>query len=179
MTISEFLARFDSKVATAGQWKVQCPAHDDRQASLAVREGDDGRILLKCHAQCDVASILAAMSLTSQDLFNGTRRRGRREVAAYTYTDETGATLFQGVRFEPKGFAQRRPDGAGGWIWNLQGTRRVIYRLREIHGKKRSLSSRARRTSTTCERSGFQLHVMWAVPVNGATTTLSNSSRQA
>jgi hypothetical protein len=36
------------------------------------------------------------------------------------------------VRFEPKSFSQRRPDGTGGWIWNLNGVERVLYRLPEL-----------------------------------------------
>ena len=52
-----------------------------------------------------------------------------RIVKTYPYCDENGTLLFQVVRFEPKGFRQRRPDGRGGWIWNLQDTRRVPYLL--------------------------------------------------
>jgi hypothetical protein len=52
-------------------------------------------------------------------------------VATYDYTNETGELLFQVCRFEPKDFRQRRPDGNGGFIWNLQGVRRVVYRLPE------------------------------------------------
>src|SRR5262249_45819455 len=40
--------------------------------------------------------------------------------------------LFQAVRYTPKGFNQRRPDGAGGWIYKLDGAPRVLYRLREL-----------------------------------------------
>jgi hypothetical protein len=40
--------------------------------------------------------------------------------------------VFQVVRFDPKGFAQRRPDGAGGYKWNLDGIERVLYRLPEL-----------------------------------------------
>ena len=50
----------------------------------------------------------------------------------YDYTDEYGELLFQAVRKIPKDFRQRRPDGNGGWIWNLQETRRVVYRLPEV-----------------------------------------------
>jgi 5S rRNA maturation endonuclease (ribonuclease M5) len=53
----------------------------------------------------------------------------RREVATYDYVDERGELLFQVVRYEPKGFSQRRPNGNGGWTYNLDGSRRVIYRL--------------------------------------------------
>jgi hypothetical protein len=40
--------------------------------------------------------------------------------------------LYQVVRFAPKDFRQRRPDGPGGWTWNLKGVRRVLYRLFEL-----------------------------------------------
>jgi hypothetical protein len=53
-------------------------------------------------------------------------------VATYDYTDEGGNLLFQCVRFQPKDFRQRQPDGKGGWIWNLDGARRVLYRLPEV-----------------------------------------------
>jgi hypothetical protein len=55
-----------------------------------------------------------------------------RIVKTYPYCDESGELLFQVARFEPKGFRQRRPDGHGGWTWNLQGTRRIPYRLPEL-----------------------------------------------
>ncbi len=35
-------------------------------------------------------------------------------------------------RTDPKGFRQRRPDGKGGWLYNLDGVRRVLYRLPEV-----------------------------------------------
>jgi hypothetical protein len=35
------------------------------------------------------------------------------------------------VRFAPKDFRQRRPEGKG-WIWNLDGVRRVLYRLPKV-----------------------------------------------
>ena len=56
----------------------------------------------------------------------------RRIVATYDYRDEAGDPLFQAVRYLPKGFKQRRPDGAGGWVWNLKGVRLIPYRLPEL-----------------------------------------------
>ncbi|HXE75499.1 MAG TPA: hypothetical protein VNN18_07690 [Candidatus Xenobia bacterium] len=53
-------------------------------------------------------------------------------MAVYPYHDEDGSLLFEVVRFEPKGFAQRRPDGNGGHSWGLNGQRRVPYGLPEV-----------------------------------------------
>jgi hypothetical protein len=62
-----------------------------------------------------------------------TDRPAKRLIAkTYDYTDETGTLLFQCVRYEPKHFSQRRPDGKGGWIKNIEGVRRVLYRLPEV-----------------------------------------------
>jgi len=52
-------------------------------------------------------------------------------VAAYDYTDAGGELLYQVVRYEPKDFRQRRPDGNGGWTWKLDD-RRVLYRWPEL-----------------------------------------------
>jgi len=52
--------------------------------------------------------------------------------AVYDYRDERGALLFQVVRKSGKKFLQRVPDGAGDWIWKLNGVRRVPYRLPEL-----------------------------------------------
>jgi len=108
-----------------------CPAHDDRHASLSIAQGNDGRVLLKCHAGCPVETLLDAMGLEVRDLFVQTDG-GRRVEATYAYLDEESKLLFEVVRYAPKGFTQRRPDGAGGWIYNLHGVQRVLYRLPQL-----------------------------------------------
>jgi putative DNA primase/helicase len=55
-----------------------------------------------------------------------------RIVATYDYRDENGDLLFQVVRKSNKDFPQRRPDGKGGWIYNLDGVEKVLYRLPEL-----------------------------------------------
>lgn len=55
-----------------------------------------------------------------------------REVEAYDYLGPDGALLYQVVRYEPKSFRQRQPDGNGGWTWSMDGVERVLYRLRKI-----------------------------------------------
>ena len=48
---------------------ARCPAHGDRSASLAVREGTDGRVLLHCFAGCTFNEIVAALHLEPRQLF--------------------------------------------------------------------------------------------------------------
>lgn len=124
------------------QFTACCPAHDDRTPSLSVKAIAD-RILVHCHTGCTVGAICAAIDLTPAELFfkpNGHQRsasRGagtpeRQIVATYDYTDEAGNLLFQTVRYTPKDFRQRRPDGNDGWIWNLESVRLVLFNLPEV-----------------------------------------------
>lgn len=52
-----------------GRWVASCPTREDRSPSLAVRELDDGRILLHDFGGDDVESILAAVGLSFTDLY--------------------------------------------------------------------------------------------------------------
>ena len=54
-----------------------------------------------------------------------------REPVTYRYVSETGALLYEVVRYEPKTFRQRRPFGSG-WKWSLGDVRRVLYRLPKV-----------------------------------------------
>jgi hypothetical protein len=40
--------------------------------------------------------------------------------------------IYQVVRYEPKRFSQRRPDGHDGWIANVKGVSPLLYRLPEL-----------------------------------------------
>src|SRR5215813_1109854 len=53
-------------------------------------------------------------------------------VETYPYTDKNSALLYEVTRHDPKDFRQRRPNGNGGWIDNLKGVQRVLYRLPEL-----------------------------------------------
>ena len=103
-----------------------CPAHDDRNPSLSIRE-KGGRILVHCHAGCAQHDVIAA--LRNLGLWDGSDRQIITD--AYDYSDEKGALLYQIVRYFPKTFRQRQPDGAGGWIWRKH-PRQVLYRLRDV-----------------------------------------------
>jgi hypothetical protein len=56
-----------------GTWLASCPTsahqHGDRSRGLAIREGDDGRVLIHCFAGCAVDAVIAALGLELHDLF--------------------------------------------------------------------------------------------------------------
>jgi putative DNA primase/helicase len=56
----------------------------------------------------------------------------KKIVAIYKYEDENEQLLFEAVRYKPKSFSYRQPDSKGGWIWSLEGVRRIPYRLPEL-----------------------------------------------
>ncbi len=58
-----------------GSWAALCPGHDDRRPSLSLREADDGRALLKCHAGCPPEAVLERLGLSWADLFPERERR--------------------------------------------------------------------------------------------------------
>lgn len=64
------LARLDKVKANGpGRWLACCPAHDDRSPSLAIRETEDGTILVKCFTGCPTADVLAAVGMEMHELF--------------------------------------------------------------------------------------------------------------
>jgi putative DNA primase/helicase len=132
MGIQEFLTHFKNVKQTGpSQWTARCPAHDDQVSSLSITANREG-IGIYCHAGCSTESVVDAVGLTKKDLFFDHRESRPRIVETYDYTDQNGGLLFQVVRYDPKGFRQRRPNGHGGWTWNLNGVRRVPYRLPEL-----------------------------------------------
>jgi RecA-family ATPase len=109
----------------AGDDLIQCRDHVREKAGLpAWKPNGNGR---KHDTDADIerAVVTAIMGQT------GTARPSS-VVARYDYTAEDGTLLYQVQRHEPKRFTQRRPDGKGGWIYQLGDVRRVPYRLPEI-----------------------------------------------
>lgn len=111
------------------EYIAKCPAHEDKKPSLSVSNGDDGRVLIYCHAGCETSDILAAIGLEVKDLFSDNGNKPKSEpLAIYDYVDKTGIK-YQVLRYFPKDFKVRRPDGAGDWIYDLKGVRRIPYNL--------------------------------------------------
>lgn len=150
-----------------------CPLHNGERDSFAInpQTGD-----WYCHSDCGRGGSLIAfeMEITGTSFAEAAaqarsivgrveRRKKGPIVNIYDYEDEQGKVLFQCVRREPKEFSQRRPDGRGGWIWNLQGVRRVLFRLPTLksadaviltEGEKDALSLVALGIVATCNPMG-------------------------
>jgi putative DNA primase/helicase len=120
------------------EWRGPCSVHQGQNNSFVV-DSKTGQAF--CHSKCQrgwniltleqeltgaspEAAYLAVLGLVG--------RQERQITDRYNYDDENGQLLFQCVRYMPKGFKQRRPNGRGGWAWNLDGVRLVPYRLPRI-----------------------------------------------
>jgi putative DNA primase/helicase len=161
MTLQALLSKLRQVRREGLEWKALCPAHSDKNPSLSIRQVD-GKTLIHCHAGCPPEAVLSAFGMEPRDLFDDAGQT-RQIVAEYDYCDEKGELLFQVVRFDPKDFRQRRPDGKGGWSWKLNGVRRVLYHLPELilarnvlicEGEKDCETARALSLVATCNPQG-------------------------
>src|SRR6266566_2693 len=127
--------------ATDRNIPVRCPFHDDRHSSLSlnIEKG-----VWQCHAgcgkggvldfekrfsNCDTATAWANIgSITgAQDSFVQ-----QQPEAIYKYRDESGAELFEKLRYQPKRFTQRARTADGKTIYSLTDVRKVLYNLPEL-----------------------------------------------
>lgn len=147
------LSRLQGVHRNGNGWRASCPAHADKNPSLSI-DVRDGRILLHCHAGCSIAAVLRAAGIEEQELFLDAEKKPKI-VAEYDYVDEHGNLLSQAVRYQPKNFRQRRPDGKGGWLWNLNGVRRVLYRLPEVISAQSVLICEGEKDCEAARRQGL------------------------
>jgi hypothetical protein len=69
MNIEAFLDGLKQVQKSGNGWTAQCPGHVDNHNSLSVDEGNDGRILIRCHAGCSPEYVTKALGLNLQNLF--------------------------------------------------------------------------------------------------------------
>lgn len=142
MDFQSFLNEFSLKSGSmpkkvGGGYSACCPAHNDNNPSLSINEGNDGKILLHCHAGCTVEAICSALSIRISELFVPDVKVERRETI-YSYKDENGIEIYRKVRVEPgkngksKDFRLERVDETGSIVYKIKGCRRVLYRLPEL-----------------------------------------------
>jgi putative DNA primase/helicase len=54
-------------------WMARCPAHEDREPSLSIKDTDGGKVLVRCHAGCDQQKVIAA--LKARGIWQGSDRQ--------------------------------------------------------------------------------------------------------
>lgn len=117
-----------------------CPFHADTERSFSV---DMRNGLWTCHRGCgngNAVQFAERLNLPGEAIAGKTPKHGPREKEReeiYAFRDETGKLLFEEVRRQTPGrkrkrIVMRRPDGQGGYINNIEGVRRVLYRLPEL-----------------------------------------------
>ena len=101
---------FDAVVRALGarrsgsEWMAKCPAHEDSNPSLSIRE-EGGKILLHCHAGCSQLAVVNALKACRLwETAPSTRTRAKQRTplgpitAEYNYSDEHGELLYQVMR---------------------------------------------------------------------------------
>jgi len=113
--INEILQRFNKvKRLKEDSFQCECPCHNDKKSSLTITKKGD-RILMFCHANCDIRDILDKVGLSWGDLGEERIASGWREAvekkfnnqieSVYQYTNEYGKYLYSKIRFKDKAMA--------------------------------------------------------------------------
>lgn len=111
---------------------ARCPAHDDHQNSLSVKETTDQTLLVKCHAGCKLPEICYSVGLTVSDLFPPKRAK----LAEYVYRDASGNPSIKAVKYAEGGSKTFRQFSYVGGKWEpglkKHGTKPIPYRLDDL-----------------------------------------------
>lgn len=69
--IDKVLEGLDDYTRRGGEYRTKCPSHQgESDDSLSIREGEDGKVLLYCHAGCEFGEIVDAFGPEMSDLFS-------------------------------------------------------------------------------------------------------------
>jgi putative DNA primase/helicase len=140
MKAEDILNKFTS-YKRSGKWYIaKCPIHDDKVESLAFCTtsfiGDRGELVetiaVKCFAGCSSSEIKnylraghaiyrknKSFSNENKSFSNEKQRFVKRKIKEiYPYV-KNGKYLYEVIRWEPKGFSQRRKDEFGNYVWGI------------------------------------------------------------
>ena len=104
-TTAETVANGLEKARRSGDgWTACCPAHDDKNPSLSITDGVDGRVLVKCHKGCSQEDVIA--ELKGRGLWPE-RRNGKVVSVSQPYMGNRETTSKGSLRR----YHYYRPDG--------------------------------------------------------------------
>jgi hypothetical protein len=125
---SFFCSKLEKVKQTSNGIEALCPSHNDKSPSLTASY-TKGRILFKCQAGCSFESVVSALGMEENQFFTQEEKTQPKTIeSTYRYEDKDGNHVMDVVRFKPKGFRPRRPDGK----LTLDGVTRVPYRLPQL-----------------------------------------------
>lgn len=111
-SFASFIRDFENVKRTGqDQYLCCCPAHDDKKASLSIKDetASADRILIYCQAGCSTEQVLAAAGKSFADIQPGKSKDRplqswqRDLVAEYRYTTAAGDYLYSKLRYEGNG----------------------------------------------------------------------------
>lgn len=114
-----------------GEYTSLCPFpdHKDTNPSFSVNFDKGVYKCFGCGSGGPISRLAMVLGIAPTKF---TPRAERHAEVTYDYASADGRLLFQVVRSLPKSFRQRRPDGAGGWVHDLEGVVRVLYHLPDV-----------------------------------------------
>jgi putative DNA primase/helicase len=89
MTAAEIAQHLHGRKSGAG-WMARCPAHDDRDPSLAIQDTSDGKVLVRCHAGCEQVRVIEALRARGLWQGNGHSHFQQPRSAASNSADDDG-----------------------------------------------------------------------------------------
>lgn len=150
---SEIAYQLGNHKKEGGDWKCCCPAHDDKNPSLSLRDGDDGKLVAHCYAGCSFEQIAKALerrgitynrgrsyqrnvvpfrSFGANGIYEvGARIRNLPITARYDYCTEDGEYLYSKYRLV-------KPDGSKEFSILPAKKEPVLYNLPEIKRARES-----------------------------------------
>jgi len=150
--------KFSGNLSSTGWHPAHDPYREDKNPSSSVFLGDGshrGTIMRRgpsndtavsfwdlardFHSQLsgsDFGEILRHFAEQAGVEIKGGKDDTRELIGTWDYTDKDGSVVHQTLKYtsekKPKQFLQRRPDGQGGHIWNLEGIEVVPYNLPNV-----------------------------------------------
>lgn len=127
----QLLSKLDKvKPNGKGKWLACCPAHPDKSPSLAIKETEDGKLLIHCFSGCHVSDVVGAIGLELSDLMpdDPTYRKGTKPPKFNKYE------LFDRLAFESIILSMAIRQLMGGSLLNLEDCKRVELAEKTISG---------------------------------------------
>jgi len=118
--LGDILNRLQGVRRSGDGWSAKCPAHDDAHNSLSITEDGD-RLLVCCHVGCAAEAIVAAIGMSTRDLFedkptaSGNSSKVIRQTA-WAIKDADGHVVAQHIRLD-------YGSGSKSFVWRRNGSK--------------------------------------------------------